>query len=175
MKNLIMICAVVLVSTVAKAGGFIEPYIGYQTGKVTYTNNVEGDSKGVGLGLRAGYQAVIPWIALDVQLGQGKVTGITPEDDYSYTDVGVTAGASVPFLRPFVGYIPSVKHKFKSSTGSTSDYEGSGLKFGVGIKILPLIDINIEQVTYTYKKSNGLDLVNDAKMKNLMIGVGMTF
>ncbi len=174
MKNLLLVLSVVLVSTIANAGGFAEPYIGYQTGKVTYPNGVEGDSKGTGLGLRVGYQAVIPWIALDVQLGKGKVTEVTPEDDYSYTDVGVTAGASVPFLRPFVGYIPTVKHKFKNDSG-TDDLEGSGLKFGVGIKLLPLVDINIEQVTYTYKKANGVDLTTDGKMKNLMIGVGMTF
>lgn len=174
MKNLIMICALVLVGQVAKAGGFVEPYIGYQTGKFEFSNGVEGDSKGTALGLRAGYQMVIPWIALDVQLGKGKVSDVIPEYDYSYTDFGVTVGASVPFVRPFIGYIPAAKTKLEGG-GATDEYKGTGLKLGLGIKILPLVDINIEQVSYEFKERDGVELSEKAKHKITTIGLGMTF
>lgn len=175
MKKLLVLSSVVLFTSFANAGMLLEPYLGYQMGKIDYSGGVEGDTKGTGLGLRVGYQMVIPWIALDVQLGKGKVSKVNPESDYSYTDVGVTAGASVPFLRPFVGYIPAAKHKFEPDTGSSYNLEGNGLKLGLGIKLLPFIDINIEQVTYTYKKIDGLDLSSDVKMKNTIVGIGMTF
>lgn len=174
MKNLILICSLVLVSIVAQAGGFIEPYIGYQMGKFEYPNGVEGDSKGTALGLRAGYQMVIPWFALDVQMGKGKISDVIPEDDYSYTDFGVVVGASVPFVRPFIGYVPAAKTKLKNS-GSTDTVEGTGLKLGLGIKILPLVDINIEQMNYEFKEVDGVDLTTNAKHKITTIGLGITF
>jgi hypothetical protein len=174
MKNLILICSVFLISQFATAGGFIEPYIGYQMGTMEYSNGVEGKIKGTALGLRAGYQMVIPWVALDVQMGKGSISEIIPEDDYTYTDVGVTVGASVPFLRPYVGYIPQAKTKLEN-TAASYDVEGTGLKLGLGIKLLPLIDINVEQTNYTFKKANGVDLTNEGKGKITTIGLGITF
>lgn len=174
MKNLIIICALVLVSAVAQAGGFVEPYVGYQMGKFEFSNGVEGDSKGTALGLRAGYQMVIPWFALDVQMGKGKISDVIPEYDYSYTDFGVTVGASIPFVRPFVGYIPTAKTKLEGG-GATDEYEGKGLKLGLGIKILPLIDINVEQVNYEFDEVDGVSLSNKAKHKITTIGLGITF
>ncbi|MCM2354446.1 MAG: porin family protein [Pseudobdellovibrio sp.] len=174
MKNLLLALSVVLVTSAANAGGFIEPYVGYQMGKFDYGGGVEGDSKGTALGLRAGYQMVIPWFALDVQMGKGKISDVTPEDDYSYTDVGVVVGASVPFVRPFIGYVPAAKTKLKNS-GSSDTVEGTGLKLGLGIKILPLVDINVEQMNYEFKEVNGIDLAEKAKHKITTIGLGITF
>lgn len=173
MKKLIMICSLVLVSTVANAGGFIEPYVGIQKGTATDANGTDFDSKGTALGLRLGYQMVIPWVALDVRMNKGTIE-TAPEQDYSGTDIGITAGASVPFLRPMIGYVPAAKQKFEAS-GSSFEFEGSALKLGLGIKILPLIDINIDQTSYTFKKVDGLDLSSDVKHKITTIGLGITF
>lgn len=174
MKNLIMICSLVLVTQVASAGSFIEPYIGYQTGDFEFSNGTSVDSKATTLGLRAGYQMVIPWIALDVKLAKGSLEDTTPDVDYSFTDIGVTVGASIPFVRPFIGYIPAAKTTLEGG-GATDEYKGTGLKLGLGIKILPLIDINIEQVSYEFDEIDGVDLATKAKHKTTMIGVGMTF
>ena len=173
MKNLIMICSLVLVGQIANAGAFIEPYIGIQKGEVTDSSGDKVDSKGTALGLRAGYQMVIPWIALDVRLNKGTVES-NPEEDYSGTDVGITVGASVPFVRPFLGYVPAAKQKFEAN-GTSGELEGSALKLGLGIKILPLIDINLDQTTYTFKKFNGNDVTGDPKHVITTIGIGMTF
>ncbi|AZZ35858.1 hypothetical protein CIK05_03270 [Bdellovibrio sp. qaytius] len=176
MKNLIMICALVLGSQVAKAGGFIEPYLGYQTGKVEISGGSTLKDKGTALGLRAGYQMVIPWFALDAKMYKGK-DDASPQDDVSFTDVGVTVGASVPFLRPFIGYIPSAKIK-SEGTGFDMTIKGTGLKLGLGIKILPLIDINIEHTTYSLKdpEVNGVTFTGTkADYTTTMIGLGMTF
>lgn len=173
MKKLILVCSLVVVSQVANAGGFIEPYLGMTTGKFKVTGASDTDSKGTALGLRAGYQMVIPWVALDVKMLKGSAE-TTPEADMSFTDVGVTVGASVPFVRPFIGYIPAAKTKLEAN-GVTDEYEGSALKLGLGIKILPLIDINIEKVDYTFKKLDGIDLTNSIKHETMMIGIGMTF
>lgn len=173
MKKLLMICSLVLVSTVANAGGFIEPYIGIQKGETTDSLGNKTDSKGTGLGLRLGYQAVIPWVALDVRINKG-TRETAPEQDYSGTDIGITAGASVPFLRPFIGYVPAAKQKYEAS-GLTNELEGTALKLGLGIKILPLIDINIDQTTYKFKKLNDVDVTGDPKHVITTLGIGMTF
>lgn len=178
MKNLIMICSLVLFGQLANAGGFIEPYLGYQTGE--FNNNLPGGvtkDKGTALGLRAGYQMVIPWVALDVKMYKGKDDS-DPKADVSFTDIGVTVGASVPFVRPFIGYVPSTTLKNSDST-TTTEVKGSALKLGLGIKILPFIDINIEQTTYTLKDEatvNGVTITGlDLDYKTTMIGIGMTF
>lgn len=168
-----MICSLVLVSTAANAGGFIEPYIGIQKGEFTNSNGTDYDTKGTALGLRLGYQAVIPWVALDIRLNDGTVDS-TPEVDYSGTDIGITAGVSVPFLRPMIGYIPQAKQKFESG-GSSDEYKGTALKIGLGIKILPLVDINIDQTAYTFDEVDGQDLNNKAKHKILTVGLGIVF
>lgn len=178
MKNLLMVCALVLVSTVANAGMFLEPNLSYVTGETKVTvAGISGSEKvkGTALGLRAGYQMVIPWVALDVKMFKGKDDG-DPSDDISNTDIGITVGASVPFLRPFIGYIPSAKIKSEGG-GVSSEIEGTGLKLGLGIKLLPLIDINIEQTTYDIKKIDGQDLGAgvDVDYKTTSIGIGMTF
>lgn len=173
MKNLIMICSLVLVSQIAKAGGFVEPYVGLMSGTFKSSGNSDVDTKGTSLGLRAGYQMIIPWFALDVKMTDGKAK-TTPEADLSYTDIGVTVGASVPFVRPFIGYIPMAKTKVESG-GSSNEYEGTGLKLGLGIKILPLVDINIEKVDYTFDKVDGNSLGSDVKHETLTFGVGITF
>ena len=175
MKNLVLALSVVLVSTAAHAGMFIEPNIGYQTGEFEVTGSPSTDVKGTALGLRAGYQMVIPWVALDAKMFKGK-TDEDNSEDISHTDIGITVGASVPFVRPFVGYVPAAKIKAEGDTSSV-ELEGTALKLGLGIKILPLIDINIEQTTYDIKKMDGNDLPAgvEADYKTTTIGLGMTF
>lgn len=173
MKNLLLALSVVFVTTAANAGGFIEPYVGIMKGTWKSPGSSDVDTKGTSLGLRAGYQMVIPWFALDVKMTKGTAE-TSPEADLSYTDLGVTVGASVPFVRPYIGYIPKAKTKVESS-GASFDYEGTGLKLGLGIKILPLVDINIEKVDYTFKEIDGLDLTEDVKHETLTFGLGITF
>ncbi|WP_409479304.1 outer membrane beta-barrel protein [Pseudobdellovibrio sp. HCB154] len=175
MKNLLLALSVVFVTAAANAGGFIEPYIGIMKGTLKQGGGAPDlDTKGNSLGLRAGYQMVIPWVALDVKMTKGTLDS-SPEADISYTDVGVTVGASVPFVRPYIGYIPKAKTKVEVSGGASGDYEGTGLKLGLGIKILPLVDINIEKVDYTFKEYDGADLPEDEKHETLTFGLGITF
>ncbi|MES2802938.1 MAG: outer membrane beta-barrel protein [Bdellovibrionota bacterium] len=182
MKNLIMICALVLIGQVAKAGGFIEPYLGYATGKVEATvaagvpviggQSFDFKVKGPIYGLRAGYQFILPWVALEASQFKGE-TDQDPSGDIKGTDIGVTAGLSLPIVRPYAGYVLSSKYESDSS-----EITGNGIKVGVGFGFIPLVHVNIEYITTTFKELDGEDIssvFSDYKSKTTAFTISYVF
>lgn len=178
MKNLIMICALVLGSQVAKAGLLLEPYAGYQFGEIEVSvpgASVTNKDKGLAIGGRIGYEFMLPWVALDVKYYTGK-NDATPEAKIKATDIGVTGGVSLPVVRPYAGYI--LKAEAKADDGSGEDkLEGNGYKLGLGLTPLPFIDFNIEYSVFEFKKINGNDIASGSSVKgnSILLAVGMTF
>ncbi len=179
MKNLIMICSLVLVGQIANAGGFVEPYIGYANSKLEGTfipalggTSTESKVKGPVLGLRAGYQFVLPWVALEVSQFNGEDDS-SPSNDVKGTDIGVTAGLSLPIVRPYAGYVFSSK----TEVGST-EYTGTAMKVGVGFGFLPLVHLNVELINTEFKEINGNDIgvfFSDLKSKTTAFTISYVF
>lgn len=173
MKKLLMFCSILLMSKMSFAGFMAEPYIGYSSGKVD-TAPTEVKITGVNVGARLGYQFLMPWVALDVkQMISGK-DDMTPSNDVTGTDLGVTVGASLPIVRPYAGYIFSSKATLKGS-GTSTDLEGKGYKLGVGFGILPLVHINLEYSAIEIDKMAGVDLTTKLKYTPLMLAVSYVF
>ena len=181
MKNLIMICALVLGSQVAKAGGFVEPYLGYGMNKIEGTfaagvpvfggSSFDAESKGPVYGVRAGYQFILPWVALEAS--QFKGDGQDGASDVKATDIGVTAGLSLPIVRPYAGYVFSSK----ADVGST-EYTGTAMKVGVGFGFIPLLHLNVELVDTKFKEVDGNDIdttFSDFKSKTTVISLSYVF
>lgn len=182
MKNLILALSVVLVSTVANAGGFVEPYIGYATNKTEGTfaagipviggTNFDTESKGPVYGLRAGYKFILPWVALEASQFKGK-TDDDPSNDVTGTDIGATVGLSLPIVRPYAGYVFSSKLK-----SDDTEFEGTAMKLGVGFGFLPLVHLNIEMVDTKFKEVDGQDLdlfYSDFKSRTTVFTVSYVF
>ena len=178
MKNLIMICALVLGSQVAKAGLLLEPYAGYQFGKLETTSSgisASSKDKGIAIGGRVGYEFILPWVALDVKYYTGKDDS-DPAYDIKATDMGFTAGVTLPVLRPYAGYILKTEAKADNGSGEHK-YEGTGFKLGLGLTPLPFVDFNSEYTVFDFKKFDGNDLPSGDKAKgnSILLAVGMTF
>lgn len=177
MKHLFILSSIVFFTAFAKAGYFAEPYLGYQMGTTKTTvggSSSEDKIKGTALGVRLGYEMLIPWFALDVKMFSGKDDS-SPENDIKHTDIGLTVGATIPFVRPFVGYVPAAKITSEGG-GTSTDLEGSAIKLGLGFTILPFLDINVEQTIYDIKEIDGASLSGvDIEYQTTMIGLGITF
>ena len=181
MKKLALISLILLVARVSFAGAFVEPYLGYETGtmKGTYAAGGTFDStiKGEALGIRLGYKFLIPWIAFDAKYFVGSDDS-NPSNDITRTDLGITVGlGSLPIVRPYVGYNFSTKEKYKSSL-SNATLNGDSFKVGVGFKILPLVDVNLDYNKFTFKDSSGTDInqvFSDYKRESYMLSVSYTF
>lgn len=179
MKNLIMVCALVLGAQVAQAGGFVEPYIGYANAKWDGTlvaglggGTTESKIKGPVYGLRAGYQFILPWVALEASQFKGK-DDASPSQDVKTTDIGFTAGLNLPIVRPYAGYVFSSK----SEVGN-SEYTGTAMKLGVGLGFIPLIYVNIEMVDTKFKEVDGVDIgtiFSDVKAKTTAFTISYVF
>jgi hypothetical protein len=148
----------------AEAGVLLEPYLGYQALVTDITlgaaaTPLDGTvlklaTNGLGFGVRVGFALPVVFFALDYSSASGKMTvsepanfTITP-DEFSRTALGVTVGASLKVVRPYVGYI----FDDQSKSGNTT-FSGTGFKVGVGFSIIPKLSLNAEYVTSTFTKA----------------------
>jgi hypothetical protein len=154
------------VSSAAHAGILIEPYLGYHSGAMgrdpigaepEYKDTISGAA----FGARLGYKFLGPWAALDVTQGTGTWKDGTPggstELDYSFNQLGLTAGLDIPFLvRFWAGYGLQSNGKLKGKAGTSFPnditVEGSYTKAGIGLGMIPFVSINLEYIMNTYKK-----------------------
>lgn len=185
MKQLLTVLSILLISKLSYAGLVLEPYLGYQMGTLdaTYTGGTAASSKDKGpvFGARIGYSFVVPWVALDYSMYSGKDDATTP-NDLKQTNIGLTVGAQMlPLIRPYAGYIFSAKNKASDST-SEATYTGTGLKVGIGFKVLPLLNINVEFAKIDYKdyetstaSGKVSDLFSDFKYTTSTIGLSYVF
>ncbi len=149
----------------AEAGILIEPYLGYQMlltdiklgagAGALDGQSVKVDDSGIGYGLRAGITLPMLFAAVDYSMASLSSSakevpaGLTLTTGSSTrTSLGVTAGLSLPMVRPYVGYIFDDQNKDDDSTSS-----GSGFKIGVGLTVFPMIKLNAEYQMVNYTKS----------------------
>jgi hypothetical protein len=167
MKKILAIVLLAMgVSGVAHAGFLIEPYLGYNSGTSTleytdlaaaFTGESNANSKytATAFGARIGYMLPMRlWFAADVAMASGKNTPDNSsynDTDFSAQTLGLDVGFDLPFLARFwAGYIFSNSATFKGT--SDTKYTGTGMKVGVGFKIIPKVSLNFEYITNSFTK-----------------------
>lgn len=165
--KLILVAFLLFFSVQAKAGILVEPYLGYQAmlTELTFGAGTPGgpafeglgfkvDGTGMGFGIRAGY--ALPLIFAAIDYSSASLKGVPKnvpagptitENTQARTSLGVTVGASLPMLRPYVGYIFNDQGK-----DDIQSLTGSGFKVGIGFSFIPKISLNAEYQTLTYTK-----------------------
>ena len=172
MKKLLVIFSILVsVNTIganANAGILIEPYVGYHIGG-TEQGTTENDVTGLGYGARLGWTLPLVFIALDYSTAGVELeptTGATSDADYTAT--GLVVGASLPVIRVWAGYNFSAELDVEGG----SDYEGTGMKAGLGFK-MPLLPIsfNLEYIINEFDEANGASLAQDLEAKTLFLSI----
>jgi hypothetical protein len=166
MKMFLAVLALVFtLNSRAEAGILVEPYLGYQMLMTDIKlgasagpldgQSVKLDASGLGYGLRAGI--TLPMIFAAVDYSMASLSSSVKEVPAGFTisggtsartSLGLTAGLSLPLVRPYVGYIFDDQSKDDTDTLS-----GSGFKLGVGFTVFPMIKLNAEYQMVTYTKS----------------------
>lgn len=163
MKIAIQIVFLLMIQMTAKAGLMLEPYLGYDFGQMDYqfksgTRQLTDKTTNTALGARLGYKFLIPWIAVDFNLGSGKNTADSnsgqQDQDFSKTSLGVVVGADLIMgLRIFGGYGFTNEMKLKGVNNAADEkYTGSYTKGGLGYKIIPMLAVNAEYIMHKFAK-----------------------
>lgn len=132
----------------ANAGLLLEPYLGYNSTEIDIAG--ADDATGLMIGARVG-MTILSTVFIAVDYSTGDMSWDTDGD---MTRLGVTVGADIPVapLRAWVGYYQS---KFEPGN---SKFEGDGMKLGLGLTMLPIIDINLEYLTGEFDEINGTSI-----------------
>ena len=150
MKHLFpLFISLFILAPAAKAGVFLEPYVGYATGHYEHTVTVAGttfqridqDMTGVGYGGRAGFKVTSLVFGGEYQAGTLNFKGaggIEPRD------LGAFAGLFLPGGIRFWG-----TYFFKAKTGSV---EGKAWKVGLGYLFMKHLAMNVEYMNHTLDK-----------------------
>ena len=150
-------------SSVSQAGILMEPYLGYEMGKIKWTQpdgtSVSQDNSAANGGLRLGLRHMGLWIAADGDFsfaGKSKPSSGT-SDDYTALTVSATLGYDfMNRLRIYAGagFLDSIE--LKDSLGvKTTYYSGTPFKVGLGYWLFPHMCINFEYDSHDYKKVKG--------------------
>ena len=162
----------------------IEPVVGYSFGKAgieidvpsdpTQNDSINKSSNGTSYGGRLGYQNFGLQLGLDYLASNMKVDG----QGFKTSEFGGFVGYEFPILfRVYAGYVFSGTGTLE---GDTEDFKlkgGTGPKVGLGFTLLPLLDLNIEYRSITYKELdvlNGLASVN-MDYNAIMVGFSLPF
>lgn len=147
-----------LVPSAAKADLFIEPYLGYEVGRVNMTTTTDvgwsGNTSGVAIGARLGYSIPLLFAALDYAYASDSTSsmsgsGAPADGSATRSSLGLVAGVKIPMLRAYAGYGFSDKFTLKPSSGDLT-LTGTSIKLGASFTGLPLINLNLEYVMATY-------------------------
>lgn len=146
MTKILSSLVVVLASSAAQAGWLVEPYLGYESGKLAQTDTADIDLSGktmmMDLGLRLGYRLSGGfWMAADYMYGfNGTFTYDNPSNGTNSksnkSDLGVTLGWDIQLkYRIVLGYIiePIYRTVDDAPGGQENSYlNGSSFKAGFG-------------------------------------------
>lgn len=161
---LALVCTHTIMAQSDKGGLFVEPMLTYENlnSDVNYPSpfdNNEGDSDGLGIGLRLGahvYESV--FLGVDGRFSKleynSENDNYNPDaDTYNY---GVVLGAQLPTpisLRVWGGYILGSEFDPELKDDLDVKFEsGSGYRFGAGI-MLAMISLNLEYQKIKYDKA----------------------
>ena len=178
----------------AKAGLFVDPYLGYNAGWATqdYTSgsttvSLDYTSMGPMFGARAGFQmlgfmagAEYGMSTTTQDLAAAAAAGIpAASTDLQTTYMGVFVGYELPILlRAWATYNLSVNSEKTSGTDKGDVTSGSGFTLGVGFTGLPFVSLNVEYRSVTFNKSTAsggseTDLANDITSNELFASVSI--
>lgn len=130
----------------------VEPYLGYEIGYLTQTGVPEIKNSGINFGSRFGYKFMGVGIGLDYLMGSENSEQSGIKSDFKPTDFGLFLGYKFSFgINVYGSYFMSSKGKLQSSDNS-ADFEGTGLKFGIGWRLQSHLEINLETIMRTYTK-----------------------
>lgn len=179
MKKLLLLVMLLSTSSVF-AGLLIEPYVGYMASsgeyEFPYTNGSkstwDSTTSAAVIGGRLGYKAPLGlFLALDYSMySSHKIklerTGSTPftynSQNYdsldfkaSSTNIGLTAGIGIPFVRAWATYFVSSTIKVDEEPSpdfmqSGTEFSGNGFGLGVGLGFIPFISLNLEYRALSY-------------------------
>jgi hypothetical protein len=151
----------------ANADFMIEPFLGYEWGDYK-SGSTKEDVTGTEMGLRLGGTFTMLSYGVEYAIGSFEVDS-TPTRDVDSTDMGLFVGFEFPILvRAYATYFI----KSESEVGS-SEYEGNGLRLGVGYTGLPFVSINLEKISRTYDEDQNGALANDVKVETMMLSVSV--
>jgi hypothetical protein len=160
-KALIALVALYAFTASAKAGVYLEPYVGYAASKATSTvsrgtTSVTGsaDYSGVGYGGRAGLKGRIFAVGAEYQAGRLKSES---GGKFEPQDIGAFIGVFAP-----LGFRAYGTYFFSAKAGS---YKGTAWKLGIGYQMLMLLSLNLEYIDHDYKAISGSSASTSIKMK----------
>ncbi len=171
-KFAFLLTALFLAAPSAQAGVYIEPYLGYLTGKTKGSEST--DHAGPNFGARLGYSMLGLAFGAEYETAKLKLDS-TPKSDITPTNIGAFVSYTFPILvRAYASYFPSAKAKLEVGT-SSFEFEGSAMKVGVGYTGLPFVVINFEMQTTSFDKLEGLSLSEDTKVTSYGVNVSLPF
>lgn len=176
MRYLAALLLIVITST-ARAEILLEPYLGYFTGKWEQGTS-DQDVTGLGYGARIGSQMAGLMFGADYMTGSWKDDSTPTKNDITPSILGAFIGFKFPtIVRIWAMYAPEIFNpSVKFSAGSsTTKYEGSGLKFGIGFSVAPLVSLNFEMLNTTYDEANGQNMSTDLKVNMYALTVSLPF
>lgn len=143
------------------AGILLEPYAGYHLG--SYKDGTKKDLKGLSYGARLGADVTNMAFGIDFMMGSWE-DDADPSADWKPQDIGVFFAFNGGVARFYAAYLIDAENK-KTENGSTSKYEGSGIKLGVGFPVASVAYLNLEYLAHTYEERNGSTLGSDINTK----------
>lgn len=161
----------------ARAEILLEPYLGYSSGKWEQGTS-DQDVTGLGYGARIGSQMTGLMFGADYMTASWKDNSTPIKNDITPSILGAFIGFKFPtIVRVWAMYAPEIFNpSVKFSAGSTTTkYEGTALKFGIGFSIAPLVSLNFEMLNSTYDEANGQNMTNDLKVNVYTLGVSLPF
>lgn len=167
MKLITVLCAL-LMSVSAFAGGYFEPYIGYENGKIK-SSSLDKDINGVTLGGKLGFSNLGLALGVDYMKGNLQIQS-SPKVDFDTADLGGFVQYTFPVLLKVSGsYFLSSKAEFEDGT----KIKGDGYKLGIGFTGLPFISINFDMITINYDKYDSGSGNPNVDRKTYMLGVSL--
>ena len=161
MIRILALFSVILFSSSSFAGLYLEPYLGYQIGKLKSSGSVLGvefdsdnDANGLTYGAKVGMSFVMVAVGAEYMGGSLKVDGSTVTE----SNIGAFVSVGLPLIKASAAYFPSSQFKGDSTA------KGSGFKIGVGFTGLPLVAINLDMLNFSGTE-NSSD-ISDFSWKN---------
>ena len=195
-KMILSVFVTFLMLNNAQAAFHIEPKIGLTTNSLDLTRissataDQGGKASGIGLGLNAGYKLpLFFWFGAEYNVLSGatyKSNNSLYSGKFDSNRVFLMAGVDFPlFLRAWLGYGIVAKDKLtfdNSSVNSLTLEDGSAIKLGVGLSMIPFLSVNFEYFIQDYDKysegsnsGSASSLFSTHKNSGISIGVSAPF
>ncbi|MES2857125.1 MAG: hypothetical protein V4692_14750 [Bdellovibrionota bacterium] len=143
----------------AKADLLLEPYAGVGVGSLGTTSGIVTPV----VGGRLGYAGTLIDFGVDYAAGVG---GSFKSAKYSSSLLAGFIGIGLPLIHFWAGY------GFTSSAKvDEADNTGTAVKFGLGLRAIPFVSLNLEYVMNSYTKQNGSDISTKSDVVIFSIGI----